>query len=333
MAHHTLFFLAAVVLSLAIQVTLAVNSVTFNRVFPNYPKKVFEAQGTTLGDKIYVMGGFYKFPGTTKEVYRRSLTTASAEWEKLAPMPEPLTHMAQAVSGNWFCGAGGYLDRHPGKSVSSVLCYHATTNRWVRLPNLPGDRAGGGMVFHQKNGKNELIFAGGVDREFNSLAKHTDFGTTWRLNLNSISQGWQNTGATMPNPRNHMAGVSTCGRYFFVGGQHEESEANGNQDTVSEFLPESNTWKNVAPLPIKLGHISASVISYQCGILVIAGTTQGFKRSSDVFYYSAGTNKWKKVGNLPVACTTPVCGIYGQTVMCATGGGAAKERVYVGELQ
>lgn len=333
MARPTNLLLAALVLSLLARASLSLSSVTFKRVYPNYPKKVFEAQGTTLGDKIYVMGGFYKFPGTTMEVYRRSFTTANAPWEKRSPMPQPLTHVAQAVSGTLFCGAGGYWDRHPGMSVSSVFCYEASTDAWMRLPNLPADRAGGGMVFHEHAGARELIFAGGVDREFNSLRKHTDFGTTWRLDLNNLADGWRNAGATMPNPRNHMAGIATCGRYFFVGGQHQEEEANGNQNTVSEFLPAENRWRNVAPMPIKLGHISASVMAYRCGVLVVAGTTQGYKRSSAVFYYDAAKNFWKKVGDLPVACTTPVCGVNGQTVMCATGSGAAQERVYVGELK
>lgn len=63
----------------------------FKRVQSNYPKRVFEAQGTLMSvngvQHLVVIGGFYNFPGVTMDVYRRRLTARWAPWHRLASMP------------------------------------------------------------------------------------------------------------------------------------------------------------------------------------------------------------------------------------------------------
>lgn len=224
--------------------------------------------------------------------------------------------MAQAVSGDLFCGAGGYWAAHPGHSVRGVHCYNITANRWRTLPRLPADRAGGGLIIVGRT----LIFAGGCDREHDSLEKHVDYGDTWTFNMDKPWEGWRDVAAKMPDPRNHMGAVNTCGRLFWVGGQHKEEEVSGNRRSVSEFVLKTRTWRKAAPLPYPLGHISASVMPFRCGVLIVAGVTNGRRSVTDVQWLSPYDGRWHRIGYYPIPVATPVCGLHRDTVMCATGG-------------
>ncbi len=282
---------------------------------------------------MVVMGGFDNFPHVTKAVYARKVGNKQgvqvkwSKWERLADLPRPITHMAQAVDPvdqHIFCGVGGYLGKHPGRSVSDAYCYDFQKNKWTHLPKLPAPRAGGGLVFYRKYGKRELIFAGGVHRKFDSLCCHQDHGTTWSLDLNNVKAGWKNHYRNMPDPRNHMGAIESCGRYFWVGGQHKEEEAWGDRKSVSEYIPHQKRWVKSKELPIAIGHISASVMPYKCGILVVGGVKLGGGRLKTVYWYSSYSNKWFLLGKTQTQAATPVCGIFetwkGDPLVCATGG-------------
>ncbi len=320
----------------------ASSSADFVRVKSNYPLKVFEAAGTVLGGEngkkyLVVFGGYFKFPGVTREVHQLDLGNMNAKWERLADMPAKVTHVAQWTDGeNTFCGVGGYDGDFPGTSGNSCFCFNRITNEFTRLPNLPGDRAGGGLVRIMRNGKKVFVYAGGVDRTMPSFREHIDYGTTWTLEYETNGAKWEKVKDDMPDPRNHMAAVESCGRYYFVGGQKKVDEQKGNSVTVSEFLVDSLTWKKQppAPLPIPLGHVSASVIAYRCGIIVVGGITNGRKMSNAVFYYNSATNKWSQIASYPHKVATPVCGIVGDELVCATGGELNyQNRVFKGKIK
>ncbi len=290
-------------------------SVAFTRVQDNYPLKVFEAQGTVLGtgnDKyLTVIGGFYKFPGVTAAAYQRPFGETPAPWTRLADMPDlpPVTHMAQWAEGNTFCGAGGFIGRDPGMSGRAVWCLDRSANKWTQLPDLPEDRAGGALAMLPGR---RMIYAGGVDRTMNNHNEHVDYGTTWILDLNVPNATWQDTGELMPNPRNHMAAIETCGRYLFVGGQEKINEHSGNMPHIDEWLADEGRWSDNPPkdLPLPLGHISASVLSYKCGVIVVGGITQQRTHSDMVLWWDPVTNEWEQIGTYPNKVATPVCGIH-----------------------
>lgn len=338
--HRLLSGVSALLALTLIASTQGLPHVTFSRVYPNYPLHVFEAQGTVIGNDdigyhLLVAGGFSGFPGVTKQVWTRPMQKKESKWVRRADMPVALTHMAQVASGPVFYGAGGYLGAHPGASTHLVYSYDLRTDKWTRLPNIPGDRAGGGMALRKRDGFNELIFAGGVDRETRSFKTHIDYGTTWALNLNNLKKGWVNQKAPIPDPRNHMAAVDSCGKFYWVGGQHKIDEEKGNRMTVSRFLPWSRKWttKPPAQLPYGLGHVSASVLPYKCGLIVIGGMRQKKMMSNNVLYYDLKKNKWHFIGKYPHDSATPICGLQGKRIMCATAGVWSKSnRVFIGYI-
>lgn len=324
-------------------VNVRLPNVTWSQTGPLYPKRVFEAQGSILGSAankyLVVIGGFFQFPGSTAQVWQLPLfgDANSRSWQRLADMPQKLTHMAQwSGGGEEICGVGGYRGpTAPGRSVNSAWCFNRILNLWRQLPNIPGNRAGGALVRITNPTRDVLLYAGGVDREQDNLAVHVDYGTTWQLDMRNDNASWITVGPDMPDPRNHMGAVESCGRYFFVGGQHEQDEHNGNRATVSEWLPANNTWSLNPPaaMPLPLGHISASILSYNCGIFVIGGITNGRTFVSHTLYWEPTQDKWHFVGEYPIEVTTPVCGVLGQQIWCATGGlWNVQNRVHVGVI-
>lgn len=306
----------------------------------DYPLKVTEGQGTFLGDKKVprshlVCGGFSGFPGVTSKCYKRQLSPpTNPQWLPAADLPEPLTHMAQAHWGSKLYTAGGYLGSHPGMSINSSYIYNLRSDSWTKLPDLPGDRAGGGLIFRREKSRRivELIYAGGGDRMTNAPNPHVDHGDTWVLNLKNLAAGWVDQGVKMPDPRNHQGAVRSCGRYYWVGGQHKENERSGNRVTCNEYFPDDQRWGSIADLPIPLGHISASTLPYRCGIIVIAGVTQQKARSKNIYYWEPKGNKWYFIGEYPLPLATPVCGIRRNTITCATGSSLGRNRVYTTTL-
>lgn len=315
--------------------------VRFSRVRSDYPLKVFEAAGTVMRSKtgknyLVVFGGYHKFPNVTRRVYRREFGGLKRSWQRLADLPIKITHLAQWVDGNGtFCGVGGYEGDYPGVSGKKAFCYDMDTDTYNALPDLPADRAGGGLVLIKKNRKRFLLYAGGVDRVTNSLKHHVDYGTTWKLEYDVKGANWTKASKDMPHPRNHMAAVESCGRYYFVGGQKTINEHSGNSRRVDEFLVDTMQWsKNPPPpLPFPLGHVSASVMPYKCGIMIIGGMGNNRTMMNSVLYFNSTRNEWSQIGNYSHKVATPVCGIVNDRIMCATGGEFLKRNdVFIGKI-
>lgn len=320
---------AAVMLMATVSRALKIPQVhRWKKLKQQYPLAVFEAQGDVLGNDQFgwhytVMGGFTKFPQVTKQVWSIPLFNRNdkTKWTKLAPMPVALTHMAQASHNQIYFGVGGYHGPHPGRSTREVWKYDRVKNKWTWLPRLPARRAGGGLIYYTKGGARHLIYSGGVDRPNYSMEIHKDYGTTWRLDLDRLHLGWVNENANLPHPRNHMSAVESCGRYFWVGGQRGRDEHDGNSRVVSEYLPAQKKWspKPPAPLPYGLGHISASVFGYRCGILVVAGTTWQRSKTRNILFWEPTQNKWHFIGKFPKRVSTPICGLRKNVLICGTG--------------
>jgi Kelch motif len=311
----------------------------------NYPLYVSEAQGGIYGDETaifpgsfgsLVCGGFLDFPDVTSKCYSRTMfrSRADSNWTYETDLPEPLTHMAVTALGNRMFFCGGFRGAHPGKSVDRCFYYNKGSKVWRSLPRLPGNRAGGGLVLlDSSNTTARLFYAGGVDRVDNSNKLLIDYGSAWEIEVPLDDGGgarnatWKQR-ADLPNPRNHMgAATAVCAngtrRHFYIGGQHREMEGNGNQASVSEYDPNSASWVERKPLPTALGHISASVVGYGCGVFVVGGvqnSEDGGDMSSAVWWYDATVNNWTKVGSLPLAAKTPVCDIRWSHMVCVTGG-------------
>ncbi len=284
----------------------------------------FEAVGGAAKGKLYQFSGFYTYDALLKATTRcDAYDLATNVWQPLANIPQATTHAGQVadtdqVGSQTFWLAGGFIGDNPGPTTNAVWKYSITNNSWAAGPKLPAARAGGALV---KIGR-ELHFFGGGFRGSDGV--WVDYGTHWALDLDGGS-AWRRTTldgrllARMPNPRNHMAGVSLDGKLYAIGGQHQQNENSGAQTEVDVYDPSTNQWTLAAPMPRPTGHITANVMVRNGRIDITSGVTTGSAEISNVIEYNPLTNTWSELPPLPEARQSPVSGAVGDQIVVTCG--------------
>ncbi|WP_197526961.1 Kelch repeat-containing protein [Pirellulimonas nuda] len=282
---------------------------------------VFEAQGAAVGDRLYVMGGFFN-SGLDVTRQTHAYDPAADLWTRVADAPVELTHGAHAVDGDKLYVLGGFEGTHPGGSTDAVWVYDTALDTWTPGPSLPGDRGGGGAALVGR----QLHFFGGATRT-EGMTDYVDRADHWVLDLGATDSLdddatiWTAL-ADMPNPRNHMAGAAIDGVVYAIGGQLGGNEGSGNQDDLQAYDPSTDQWTQLADLPIPLGHITASTVVVGGKLVVIAGVTQQSAQSDRVFSYDPFTDVWSELTALPAKRQSPVAGLVGDRLIVTTGSDA-----------
>lgn len=79
-----------------------------------------------------------------------------------------ITFQLNDDNGNFVSFAGCFMGAFLGTSGTRAFCFDRSGNEYFNLPDLPVNRAGGGLVLMKENGRNTLIHAGGTNRDENS---------------------------------------------------------------------------------------------------------------------------------------------------------------------
>jgi N-acetylneuraminic acid mutarotase/regulation of enolase protein 1 (concanavalin A-like superfamily) len=261
------------------------------------PMPRWESESFSYNNELYVFGGF---------IDRNLDSTAECDvydpvtnmWSYVTTMPSAITHAAVTLVGDTVYLAGGNIgsfgSSQSGVATGQVLTYDLTTGIWGSIASLPQPVTSGGMVCIN----NQLIYYGGIN-----AANSADLSNTWSLDLTNPDATWT-AEATMPNARNHIGYVAIDGIAYAVGGTHLYKETTGNDSEVDAYNPVSNTWSQVAALPMPWGGIHVSTLVVNGNLVVIGGQTNGGYDGiylNDIEEYSPATNTWAAVGILPEA--------------------------------
>jgi N-acetylneuraminic acid mutarotase len=272
----------------------------------------YEAQGGVIGGRLWVLGGFWNDAAQTAN-QAHVYDPATDIWTPLREMPTRLTHSGTAVDGDSVLYlAGGFVGDHPGPMTDQVWHYDLLRDRWKPMPPLPAPRGAGMVVCYQR----VLHFFGGALRQGGTFSE--DRGDHWTFDLTVTNPTWQ-ARAPMPNPRNHLGGGELDGKIYAIGGQHLHDEDHGNQASVHAYDPVSDTWRTCAPLPVPIGHITASVFPWQGYLLVAGGVSDHSTRLNTLFAYDPALDQWTELPAMPGGRQSPVIGVWGD-VLLANGG-------------
>jgi Kelch motif len=241
------------------------------------------------------------------------------------PITGGLTHAAYVMVGSKMYVCGGYIGASQSKTSSQCFQYthtNAAGTQWTNLPNIPGPRAGSSMWYN--TGRNSLIVATGSTRHnVGDPDTVVDAFDVWELMLDNTSVGWTSR-ANMPVRANRV-GFTTImyqgiERHYVMGGQIGVKEFNDNLDYLYEYNPNENKWTPQKSMPYPRSHFMSSTIPYKtCGFIIVGGAVQLGGKTRDISYYSIASNNWTKIGDLPSARNTPVCGIAGEYLYCQGG--------------
>lgn len=282
------------------------------------PFGVAEGQSVSLNGKLYVFGGFdstFRCCRPTDRTF--AFDPAAGTWQPLAPLPPMngteyggVTHAGLTTDGSDIYFAGGYTSNkgHTGQlfSTREVWRYDVAANTYTRLPDLPEARGAGQLEYYGGN----LYYFGGSDS-----TRKTDVGTLFILSLTDGETTWRE-GAPLPNPRNHLGAAVLDGKIYAIAGQHDHDGKLTTQNDVHAYDPQTDSWAQLAGLPLAVSHNSNSTFVMGGRILVVGGEVDHLKGVSDIFAYSPETDSWSALTPLPQAMVDPVAdNVNGQLVV------------------
>jgi N-acetylneuraminic acid mutarotase len=207
---------------------------------------------------------------------------ASPSWQAVTSMTTPRAGVALTR------GSDGRLYAIGGKTTvaqATVEAYNTGTNSWASVASLPVARVRLAAT-HDQN----LIYAvggslmgGSVTNELDTYDPTTD---TWTVKT------------SMPTARKSLAAVALGGDIYAIGGENILNNQPNYLDTVEVYIPSTDTWTTVAPLPDARSGLAATV-GPDGRIYAIGGYSPGCACTTEVTAYSPITNTWTSVAPLP----------------------------------
>ncbi|XP_040061726.2 kelch-like ECH-associated protein 1 [Ixodes scapularis] len=177
--------------------------------------------------------------------------------------------------------AGGYLRR----SLSTIECFSAVSQRWSVLPNLPLERSGPGGVFLQ----GLLYVVGG-----RVLRPPRDFGedvSTVHC-FDPATKQWSEK-CSMGVPRHRLGVAVLDGRLYAVAGSH----GTNCLSSVERYDPAKDEWTNVASLSKPRYGLGTAVVRRW---LYAIGGCNSTEKFGIVERYHPETDKWEAVSSLHI---------------------------------
>lgn len=195
------------------------------------PTKIFAAQTTVIGGKIYLSGGVLDNETTTDNTYVYDPTDGpGGSWTQLADAPELRNSAAVGTDGSRMFIFGGRVGGdQPGNGFDTVMIYDPATDTWESstdpgstLAELPQRRGG-------------IVNAPFIDGEFYVIGGETDndseanaVGLYDRVDIyNPLTNTWRQ-GAPMITARHGIYPVAHAGAIYIPGGGVVKGASNSN---------------------------------------------------------------------------------------------------------
>jgi N-acetylneuraminic acid mutarotase len=198
-----------------------------------------EIAATSIGSRIYVIGGFDADGATTNivEVYN----PRNDIWSEGKELPIALHHTVAASYEGKLYVVGGF--REGWIPSNTLFIYDPLTNEWTRGKDMPTPR--GALTAQFIDG---ILYAvGGWNGS--PLAANEAY--------DPLRDIWI-TKASMPTPREHLASGVVDGKLYVIGGRQGTLQTNLNVN--EEYNPATDKWTTKASMPSKRGGLAASSI-------------------------------------------------------------------------
>ncbi len=238
----------------------------------------YEFGAAAVKNNIYVAGGIFQpsvwLPTRLFERY----DTISDTWHTLPSVPHMVHHAGVTSDSEYVYVIGG--DGWRIIPLGFAWVYDPTKNTWSRLPDLPTKRGALGLA--HVDGK--LYAVGGA-------ANAKKYATVECFDIKT--KEWSPK-SSMPTPREHLAVAVLSGEIHALGGYN--TDRFGSQRTHEVYNPKTDTWRQAAPLPIRLCGFSAETVG---NTLYVFGGEQGWAISPYVFAYDKKSDSWTRLPDLP----------------------------------
>ncbi|HMO25791.1 MAG TPA: kelch repeat-containing protein, partial [Tepidisphaeraceae bacterium] len=218
-----------------------------------------------VGEKLYLMGGYFNnvwLSEARMDVYN----PATNKWQRLADLPQRLTHAGTAHDDRYIYLAGGYtVDATGRKQVIGIVNswrYDTVTSQWNAMPALPQRMGAGSMVLVGRTLYHMGGFEGNITRDSSKI---------FTLNLDNLSAGWKFHG-NMPETNNHFGAAVLNGSVYVMAGQIGNDATAVFRDSAWRWDVASNLWTRLPNITSPgRSHIWGSTFAHNGRIFVIGG--------------------------------------------------------------
>ena len=252
------------------------------------PTKRTEVAAATLGDAIYVVGGFEqpRFGNVMNLAITPSVEAydpAADRWTSKVPLPVGLHHVGIGVIEGRLYVVGGY--RQSGLSVwqpvATVYAYDPRADSWVERAPMPTARGALSVTAH--DGK--LYAVGGYDGKANSAAVES---------YDPVRNVWTSR-APLPTPRDHLATAALAGKVYAIGGRLN-GDYRRNLSVTEAYDSMSDRWTRAADLPTARSGMTAAVTGGR--VYVVGGEgAEGTFRDNEA--YDPARDTWQAMAPMP----------------------------------
>lgn len=267
------------------------------------PKAIGEVYGTSVGGKIYVLGGLeHEAPAG----YVWEYDPASDQWTAHKPMPRPAHHLMIAAWQNKIYVFGGFVRPQASNGwqpINNAWAYDPATDSWKALAPMPTPRGAGQAV--ALDGK-IYVLGGASSNKPGAPGDPIGLGSTDQIVQDTVeaydpaSDSWQ-TRAPMQTPRNHFLAAAVGGKIYAVDGRTGSVfvTRSSSTDLVEAYDPAANKWTLAGRDVVPRGDDSGAV--YDGRIYVAGGEGQDFARKY-VFWlteaFNPATGGWSQLPHM-----------------------------------
>jgi N-acetylneuraminic acid mutarotase len=194
---------------------------------------------TTVGDLVYVLGGFNGILGGTGTgafvPNAGTYVLDGGAWRRLADQPVARGAATAQALGPLIVVAGGGPSDTDG--IGEVYAYHWAVDAWTRVADMPYPRQ---HVASCALEDGMLVMGGwtGADQHVLSAADLYD----------PVADSWT-AAAPLPTARGGLGAVTLDGRCRAVGGELWTGPIPGTFDVNEVYDPAAGTWTALAPMP------------------------------------------------------------------------------------
>lgn len=222
------------------------------------------AAAAALG-KLYVIGGYVFGFSATDRVYEYDPTADS--WTEKTPMPAPRGALVAASVNDMIYVIGG---QGSGATFNTNMMYNPATDTWETRAPMPTAREH--LAAAVLDGK--IYVVGGRFVEDGAL---TNLATVEAYD--PVADTWDTSIAPIPQSSGGLAAASLNGRLYAFGGEFF-SGTSGVYEMNAEYDPTTNTWQDLAPMPLPRHGMGAVAVGDT--LFVIGGGVQAGFSTSDV---------------------------------------------------
>lgn len=238
-----------------------------------------EITATSIGDNIYIIGGFDGSGDVLDIVEVYNVNNDS--WKSIAPLPEPLHHTAATTFDGKIYVVGGFVSREWIPS-NMLFVYDPIKDQWSEGKSMPTARGSLSALF-----VNGILYAiGGQDE-----------ARGWNINeaYNPCNNSWS-LGVPMPTGRHHFASATIENKIYVVGGRIVGSSPLVNVNTMEMYNTKTGNWIAIESMPSKRSGIAAAAINNSFFVFGGEDLSRTFGNNEK---YDTENERWVSLESMP----------------------------------